>query len=103
MKADRTHIGYDCNDCGHPRCSGDVIRTKKRIIPVSCPGQVKLGPMRMPLLEAAAANPGSMNALGHIMEALDMKIEQTTKYPGFRFILGKKGRGRHRKARVNKR
>lgn len=89
MKADRTHLGYDCNDCGNSRCSGDVIRTKKRIINIACPGQVKLGPMRMPLLEAAAANSGSMNALGKVMSDLNMKIEQTPKYPGFRFILGK--------------
>jgi hypothetical protein len=95
MKADRRHCGYDCNDCGHSKCGGDVIRTKKKIIPIACPGQVKLGPMRMPLLEAAVEHPGSMIALGKVLASLDMSIEPMEKYPGFRFILGKaKGRRR---------
>jgi hypothetical protein len=91
MKADRTHNGYDCNDCGNSKCSGDVIRTKKRIIPIACPGQVKLGPMRVSLLEAASVHPGSMNAVGVILNNLDMRIEKSDRYPGFR-LMSKKNR-----------
>ena len=91
MKADRTHSGYDCNDCGNSRCSGDVIRTKKKIIPIACPGTVPLGPMRVSLLEAASEHPGSMNAVGTILKSLDMRIEETSRHPGFRLVM-KKGR-----------
>ena len=89
MKADRRHLGYDCNACGNYKCSGDVIRTKKKIIPIACPGTVPLGPMRVSLLEAASSNEGSMNAVGVILKNLDMRFEETDRYPGFRFVTKK--------------
>ena len=90
MKADRSHLGYDCNECGNTNCNGDVIRTRKKIIPIACPGKVQLGPMRVSLLEAATAYPGSLTALGQVMKDLGMRMETIPKYPGFRFIMNRR-------------
>lgn len=92
MKADRRHQGYDCNDCGNSRCNGDVIRLKKGVRHVPCPGSVKLGPMRVPLLHAASVHPGSLNALAVTLNRLDMRIEEIPRYPFFRFVYTRKSR-----------
>ncbi|MCK9267225.1 MAG: hypothetical protein M0P14_00755 [Alkaliphilus sp.] len=88
MKADRESTGYDCNACERSNCKGDFYRGKKSVTFVGCPGQVKLSPMRVSLLENAIEHPGSMASLGQIMLNLNMKFEETNKYPYFRFKLG---------------
>lgn len=77
---------YDCNACGHARCAGDYKRLKHKAIFVGCPGHVELQNMRRPLLEVASEHDGWMEALAPTLEALNLRLEEMDRYPGFRFV-----------------
>ena len=79
-------VTHDCNRCQRS-CSGDIIRGKrgdlKKWIP--CPGWQKPWEMRTSLLERASENPGTFSALNVILESVNLKYHESTRYPFFTF------------------
>lgn len=77
---------YDCNDCGHASCHGDMIRRKNKVFKTICPGHVELDHMETTLFEKSLEHEGSMTAWGAILESVNLRIVEIPRRPGFRLV-----------------
>jgi len=89
MSKVRTEVKtHDCNDCGRAKCGGDVLRGKRGMFKrfISCPGQIKLEPMKVTLLENASKYDGFATELNRITRDMGLIFQERKFYPYFRFL-----------------